>query len=63
MSELLRLPDVISTTQLSKASVYRLIIEAGFPRPLRVGLKAVRWRRDEVEAWLASRERGGSGAA
>ena len=40
MSELLRLSDVISTTQLSKASVYRLIIEAGFPRPLRVGLKA-----------------------
>lgn len=59
---LLKIGEVADLVKLSRPSVYRLIQKAGFPRPLRVGLKAARWRQDEVEDWLASRERGGSEA-
>ena len=28
--------------------------ELSFPEPLRIGVRAVRWRESEVEAWLAA---------
>ena len=57
---LLRLPEVIELTRLSKPSVYRLIAQAGFPKPLRIGPRASRWYRHEIVAWIEGRPRGGS---
>jgi prophage regulatory protein len=32
-------------------------IKAGrFPKPVKIGARAVAWRRSEIEAWLKSRE-------
>ena len=54
---LLKLPEVIEITRLSKPTLYRLIGKDGFPRPLRVGPRASRWRADEIEKWIATRAR------
>ena len=63
MSEqwILRCAEVTRRTSLSKASVYRLLHAGDFPQPVRLGERAVGWRAEEIDEWLASRERAGIG--
>lgn len=49
--QLLRLSDVIQITGLSRATVYRLVEKDRFPRPRRIGDRAVAWVNSEVEEW------------
>ena len=53
--KLLRRRDVEELTGLSRASIYRLISEGGFPRPVRVSATAVRWKSSDIDAWIKSR--------
>ena len=46
----LRLQAVIRVTGLSRSTLYRLIADKQFPRPVRLGPRAVAWRRTDVEA-------------
>ena len=57
---LLTLRDVTAATALSRSSVYALMAESRFPKPLRIGSRAVRWVEQEVLDFIASRPRGGS---
>ena len=55
------LEEVKSECHLSRSSIYRLMRlvdhpEAKFPAPVRIGLRAVRWRRSDIRVWIASRE-------
>lgn len=52
---LLRRADVELLTGLSRSSIYRLISEGSFPRPVKVGERAVRWPASAIEAWRAAR--------
>lgn len=65
--KLLAIKDVCAIVCISRSSVYDFINirsprhRPDFPRPVRmslVGRGAVRWRRSEVEAWLAMLPRG-----
>lgn len=49
---LLRLPSVIALTELSRSTIYSAIQEGRFPRPVRVGRRAVRWRAQDIRLWL-----------
>ena len=49
--QLLRLSDVTKLTGLSRATVYRLVEKDRFPRPRRIGDRAVAWVNSEVEGW------------
>lgn len=51
----LRLQAVIRVTGLSRSTLYRLIADEQFPRPVRLGPRAVAWRRTDVEAWGEAR--------
>lgn len=51
---LLRLREVRHIVRLSRSAVYRRIQAGEFPRPVRIGPKAVRWRTEDIEAWLAA---------
>ena len=42
---------------LKRQTLYVMMREGRFPAPLKVGVKAVRWRSSEVEEWLNSRPR------
>ncbi len=53
--KLLRRREVEELTGLSRASVYRLISEGEFPRPVRVSATAVRWKASDIDAWIKSR--------
>ena len=51
----LKLKEVVGLVSLSSATIYRMISSGEFPRSVRVGVRAARWRSDEVEEWLANR--------
>ena len=57
---ILRLREVQQQTRLSKATIYRLLRSGAFPRPIRLSERAVGWRTEEIDEWLATRERAGS---
>ncbi len=52
----LRLPAVIQLVGLSRSSIYLLIQQNAFPKPLQLSTRAVGWRSADIEAWLASRD-------
>jgi len=51
----LRLPEVKAVTGLSKSSLYALIRERTFPRPVRLGARSVAWVKSEVRQWAVER--------
>ena len=56
---ILRLGDVTRLTGLSKATIYRQIHAGTFPRPVKLGPRAVGWFANEVQDWLERRPRTG----
>ena len=52
---LLRRREVEWITGMSRASIYRQMQEGDFPRPVKVGSTAVRWKESDIAAWIESR--------
>ncbi len=52
---LLRRREVERITGVSRSSIYRLMQDSDFPRPVRIGPGAVRWKASEIMAWIDSR--------
>ena len=44
---------------LSTTTIYRKMADGTFPRPRRVGARAVRWLESEIERWLSECPRTG----
>lgn len=55
MNTLLKLPEVLSATRLSRSRLYDLVEKGEFPRPVKIGLRAVAWVGAEVQAWIEAR--------
>lgn len=51
-SLLIPVREVARIMNVSTRSVWRLLSAGKLPRPLRIG-GAVRWRRDDLERWIA----------
>ncbi len=51
----LRIQAVIRVTGLSRSTLYRLIADETFPRPVKLGPRAVAWRRSDIDAWGEAR--------
>lgn len=52
---LLRMPAVQRATGLSRASIYRAVAAGKFPKPRKLGERAIAFSWGDVRAWLASR--------
>lgn len=58
MSErLLRRPEVENRTGLSRSTIYELVKEGRFPRPVKLGKRAVAWRESDIAAWIEARQK------
>jgi prophage regulatory protein len=55
MTRLLRLPEVIERTGLSRSRIYELLDQDGFPRPVKLGERANAWADVEIEDWIQRR--------
>lgn len=53
---LIRRPDVEKATGLRRSTIYAMMAEGSFPKPIRIGKRAVAWRASEVHAWIEARE-------
>jgi len=51
----LRRNSVQEMTGLSRSTLYDLMAKGTFPRPIPVGVKAVRWVDTEIHAWMAAK--------
>jgi len=56
---LLRLPEVIERTGLSRSSLYQRINQGTFPRPIKLGQRASAWPCSEIDQWVAETIRAG----
>ncbi|TDN58323.1 AlpA family transcriptional regulator [Halothiobacillus neapolitanus] len=55
MDSILRLHDVLRITGASRSSIYLWVSAGIFPQPVKLGVRAVGWRRSEVQQWLDDR--------
>ena len=49
--------EVAELIGVSKSTLRRMVSANEFPKPIRIGKRAIRWRKSEVLEWLASRPR------
>lgn len=52
----LRLPTVRRMTGLGRSTIYRLMARNEFPSPVHLGVRAVAWRRTDLEIWAQTRK-------
>ncbi len=52
---IMRRPEVEKTVGLSRSAIYAAMDRGDFPRPIRLGIRAVGWRSNDLEQWLESR--------
>ena len=53
---ILRRPEVEAYTGLSRSTLYAMMAEGEFPRPLRLGKRAVGWSAIAISEWVESRK-------
>ena len=52
---IIRTEDLTSRLGLSRATIFRNVKAGRFPAPIKISQRAIGWRIDEVEAWIAAR--------
>lgn len=50
--KLLRLPEVMQRTCRSRSRIYHDYPRGEFPKPIKLGGRAVAWLENEIEDWL-----------
>ena len=54
--EILRKPRVLAVIGMGNTWLHESVKRGEFPPPIKLGLKAVGWKRSDVEAWINARE-------
>jgi len=53
---LLRKPQVLAAIGMKSTWLHEAVRRGDFPKPVRLGARAVGWRKSEIESWLNSLE-------
>lgn len=53
---LLRLPELVRTIGVSRATIYRYVDSGRLPPPVKLSTRCVAWRNSEITAWMAALE-------
>ena len=56
LESLLRRPDVEAITGLSRSSIYAAMSRGDFPRPVKLGKRAVAWPKSAIDDWIEERK-------
>lgn len=62
MDRILRRRAVEERVGLGRSTIYALMSQGRFPRPIKLGQRAVGWRETEICNWLLSRPFSGGGS-
>lgn len=49
---LVRMPEVLARTSLSRATIYRKMARGEFPQSIQIGANSMAWHAHEFERWL-----------
>ncbi|CAH7026804.1 helix-turn-helix transcriptional regulator [Vibrio sp. 10N.222.54.F12] len=52
---IIRLPEVIQKTGLSRSSIYLRMSKQEFPKSISIGDRAVGWIEDDINNWVDAR--------
>lgn len=55
MVNIIRLPDVMSRTGLSRSSVFLKVKKGEMPPPIKLGVRATGWVAEEIDNWIKQR--------
>ena len=55
IDRLLRRPEVEALTGLARATIYQRMALGDFPRPVKIGIRAVAWPPSVIEKWIETR--------
>lgn len=61
-NQMLRAPEVMARTGLSRVTIWRRVRAGTFPAPTELGENSIGWSAKEISEWLASRPRRTYGA-
>ena len=53
--QLLTIKQVVEITSFTRPTIYTLMRISDFPRPIKTGLRAVRWKRSDIDHWIETR--------
>ena len=53
IKKMYRLPEVMDMTGLSRSSIYLRVSTDEFPKPVKIGRRAIGWPEDSIIAWQA----------
>ncbi|WP_374593023.1 helix-turn-helix transcriptional regulator [Sphingosinicella sp.] len=54
-AKILRRTEVERVIGLSRSTIYKAMTENTFPKPIRIGKRAVGWRQADIMNWLETR--------
>ena len=54
-TQILRMRDVIKRIGLSRSTIYKLMENNDFPKPMKLGSQAIGWRDADIEEWIQKR--------
>ncbi len=62
-ARVLRITQVQARTGLSRSSIYVRVANGSFPKPIRLGARAIGWIESEVDAWIREQIAASRGSA
>ncbi len=54
IKKIYRLPEVMTITGLSRSSIYLRMSTNEFPKPIKIGRRAVGWTEDSIITWQST---------
>ena len=57
LKQIYRFPDVMKLTGLSRSSIYLAVSKNEFPKPIKLGRRAIGWHQQAIEKWKQNLER------
>jgi prophage regulatory protein len=54
--KIIKLPEVMEMTGLSRSSIYAFVKKGDFPSPRKLGIRAVGWVLEEIVTWIENRK-------
>ena len=52
LKQIYRFPEVMKLNGLSRSSIYLAVSKEEFPKPIKIGRRAVGWPNDVIEKWV-----------
>ena len=56
-TQMLRAPEVMARTGLSRVTIWRRVRDGSFPAPIELGENSIGWPESAITKWLDSRPR------